>query len=361
MTTQLIPARIITPGRILSRELEARGWTQKDLAEIMDRPTQTINAIVKAKKEITPETAIELAAAFDISPEFWTNLENNYRLHLAQKKHSNNDDAIARRRRLYELVPIAELTKKQWLPNTKNLEELEKAVCDFLDISSPIDTPKLAVNFRRNSALESENTVFIAWIKRVEHLLKNKTLGTFNRENFKLAIPEILNYAENVENIAQIPSLLTSLGIHFIIVPHIPRTYLDGATFMLDNHPVIAMTLRYNRLDSFWFTLMHELGHIYAGHEGVYLDDLQHLEDNPEETEANKLSCNWLISQSALAEFIEVQKNKFSAQIIEQFAESQKRHPGIVVGRLQYDKVIPYENYRKYLVKIDKYLTPWCR
>lgn len=85
MTDRLVPARIVTPGRILSRELEARGWTEKDLAEIINRPVQTIREIINAKKRITPETAIELAKAFDIPAEFWINLENNYHLNLPEK------------------------------------------------------------------------------------------------------------------------------------------------------------------------------------------------------------------------------------------------------------------------------------
>ncbi|WP_337885589.1 HigA family addiction module antitoxin [Fischerella thermalis] len=64
--------------KILSRELEARGWTQKDLAEIMGRPVQTINEIIRGSKQITPETAIELSQALGTSPEFWTNLEAKY-------------------------------------------------------------------------------------------------------------------------------------------------------------------------------------------------------------------------------------------------------------------------------------------
>jgi HTH-type transcriptional regulator/antitoxin HigA len=59
------------------RELEARGWTQKDLAEITNRPIQTINEIIQAKKQITPETALDLAAAFGTSAELWINLETN--------------------------------------------------------------------------------------------------------------------------------------------------------------------------------------------------------------------------------------------------------------------------------------------
>jgi addiction module HigA family antidote len=91
MTEQLIAAHVVPPGRIVQRELEARGWTQKDLARIMQRPAQAINEIVKGGKQITPETAIELGKAFGMSPEFWTYLEVQYRLHIAQKEKPEKD------------------------------------------------------------------------------------------------------------------------------------------------------------------------------------------------------------------------------------------------------------------------------
>ena len=75
MNANLRPARVVPPGRIIERELDARGWTQKDLAEIMGRPPQAINEIVRARKRITPETAHQLAEAFGTSPEIWVNLE----------------------------------------------------------------------------------------------------------------------------------------------------------------------------------------------------------------------------------------------------------------------------------------------
>ncbi|MEH2107834.1 HigA family addiction module antitoxin [Nostoc sp.] len=75
MSQKLVPARVATPGKILSRELEARGWTQKYLAEIMGCPVQTINEIIQGSKQIIPETAIELSQALGTSSEFWTNLE----------------------------------------------------------------------------------------------------------------------------------------------------------------------------------------------------------------------------------------------------------------------------------------------
>jgi len=84
MSATLKPARVPSPGRILRRELEARGWTQKDLAHIMDLPEQTISQIVRGRKRVTPEMALELASAFGTSADLWLNLEANYRLYCAR-------------------------------------------------------------------------------------------------------------------------------------------------------------------------------------------------------------------------------------------------------------------------------------
>ncbi|MEH2417932.1 ImmA/IrrE family metallo-endopeptidase [Nostoc sp.] len=102
----------------------------------------------------------------------------------------------------------------------------------------------------------------------------------------------------------RIPKLLADLGVHFLIVPHLSKTYLDGAALYLNSNPVIALTLRYDRIDSFWFTLMHELAHIVLGHQGAYLDNLDALEENDQETEANEKASEWLINSQTLNEFI---------------------------------------------------------
>jgi addiction module HigA family antidote len=78
MSQKLTPARVPAPGKILSRELEARGWTQKDLAQMIGRPVQIINEIILETKQITPETANKLSQALGTSAEFWTNLEAKY-------------------------------------------------------------------------------------------------------------------------------------------------------------------------------------------------------------------------------------------------------------------------------------------
>jgi HTH-type transcriptional regulator / antitoxin HigA len=354
MNQRLAPARVPPPGRILMRELEARGWTQKDLAEITGRPIQTINEIAQAKKQITPETALELAEAFGTSAEFWTSLEINYRLHQARQEKQEHE--IGRKSKLYSLAPISELVKRGWIPATDSLEKLESQVCDFFGIDSIDEPPKLAINFRCAQERSPEEIAQLAWAKRVERVVSQQTVGPFDRERLRAAIPSILACAEHLEDVRKVPELLRSLGVYFAIVPHLSKTYLDGAAFYLDGHPVVALTLRYDRIDSFWFTLMHELGHIVAGHEGSYLDDLGNLALTDEEAEANRLAADWLINPLALEGFVIKNRPRFSRKAIEQFAQGQKRNSGIILGRLHNDQLVPHKNLRALLFKVSSLL-----
>ena len=70
---QLLPAEPIHAGALLKAELAARNWTQGDLADIICRPQKTINQIITGKLGITPDTAMQLAQAFNISAETWLN------------------------------------------------------------------------------------------------------------------------------------------------------------------------------------------------------------------------------------------------------------------------------------------------
>jgi addiction module HigA family antidote len=110
MSQNPIPARVPSSGRILSRELDTRGWTQKDLAEIMNYPAQAIDEIVRGIKQITPELAHDLSQALGTSPDFWANLESKYQLHLAKK---DKDIKASLRRALEQAVSGQRLSLSQ--------------------------------------------------------------------------------------------------------------------------------------------------------------------------------------------------------------------------------------------------------
>ena len=152
---ELLPAQVRPPGAILKRELAARGWTQKDLAQILGRPPQVITEIIRGTKQITPDTALELGAAFGNAPRLWTNLETEYRLHLARRRHASGS-SIERRAKIFQRLPIAELVRRGWINGSSNVDELERQVCEFLDVESIDEERQPLVSYRRSSDAEDE-------------------------------------------------------------------------------------------------------------------------------------------------------------------------------------------------------------
>jgi HTH-type transcriptional regulator / antitoxin HigA len=362
MSQQLQPSRVLSPGHILKRELEAREWTQNDLATIMGRPSQTISEIVRGMKQITPETAIELADALGTSPDFWLSLETNYRLFLARKRNKTSDEnPITRKSRLYNLVPVGELMKRGWIRQTNAINELEQEVCGFLRISTPEQSPQLTANFRCSEKLGPETNARIAWLQRVHNLVEQQQVSSFDLEDLRKALPNLIRFAEQAEQVKNIPQFLQELGVHIVFVPHISKTYIDGAAFFIKDNPVIAMSLRYDRIDAFWFTLMHELAHIVLEHEGLYLDELddKDLQKEEAEIEANRQARDWIIEPTTLDNFVTQVEPNFSQKKIERFAMENKIHPGIVLGRLQHEGLVKYNKLRNLLVKVKPYLNSW--
>jgi HTH-type transcriptional regulator/antitoxin HigA len=133
-------------------------------------------------------------------------------------------------------------------------------------------------------------------------------------------------------------------GIHFVILNHLPKTYLDGACFSSpDGEPIIALTLRYNRLDNFWFTLIHELCHLHLHldhNQLAFFDDTENGQDSPTndfETEANHLTRQVLIPDEVWA----VEKGKLLDNLgpdsVNKLAQRIHRSPAIVAGRVRWE------------------------
>lgn len=181
MNEKLIPARVVPPGRIIQREIDARGWSQRDLAAIINRPAQAINEIINGTKQITPETAIELGAAFSTTAELWMNLEANYRLWLAHQ--AKKEEEIAKRSRIYSLAPVRELQKRGWITASPTLKDLEGEICRFLGIHSLEEPVQFSASFRCSTKKQIDPPSRIAWLKRVEYMALKQKCRTYNREH----------------------------------------------------------------------------------------------------------------------------------------------------------------------------------
>jgi len=353
------PAEVFPPGEFIREELDARGWTQKEFADILGRPAQTVNQIIMGKKEITPDTAVALAEALGTSAELWLNLESTYRLASASKPAPG----VARRARLRSLAPVNDLLRRGWIRARDTADELEAEVCAFLEINSIEQRPTITMAARRGDDYDELTPGQIAWAFRAKHLASAASAAKYDHRRCETLVPTLPQLSPRPTGIRDAVSALAKVGVRVVHTPHLPRTKIDGGAFWLDAaSPVVAISLRYDRLDSFWFTLMHELAHVLEGHALVgYLDEdlfCGRDEGTPAkpdcEQKADRLASEWLIAEEPLRRFISSTAPYYSSKRVEALAAAVGVHPGIVVGRLQHLQEVPYGNLRRFLVKASE-------
>jgi HTH-type transcriptional regulator / antitoxin HigA len=355
-----IPAEVFPPGEFIRDELEARGWTQSDFAEILGRPAKTVSEILSGKKAITPETAQGIGEAFGVDPLFWMNLESAYRLSLVRTQKGD----VARRARLFEWAPVRDMIKRGWISDTKDLGELERRTTDFLGVNSVGEAPSFAAAARKSTNYGEATCAQSAWLARVRQLASTLQVRQFDDRNMDRLFTELRRLTVSEQEARHVPRLLTDFGIRFLIVEHLPRTRIDGVATWLDaSSPVVALSIRYDRIDAFWHTLAHELAHIARRHSSCLDEDIVDesgsgkLERPEIEIEADAIACEKLVPKAEIDSFIARIRPRYSRARINQFANQIQVHPGIIVGQLQRRDEIKYAQLRDTLVKVREIVT----
>jgi len=356
-----VPAEVFAPGEFLKEELDARDWSQIELAEILGRPARVVSEIISGKRAITPETAKGLAAALGTSAELWMNLETAYQLSKAKIE----DSEVSRRAKLYGKFPVKEMLKRGWIETSNNLDVLEKRFLDFFGLKS-LDEPVGAINHAaKKTSYEGSSPIQRAWLYRARQIAKIVSVGKFSAEKLKEVVGELQGRREFTDAVREVPAILAKAGIRFVIVEPLPGSKMDGACFWLDGkHPVIAMSLRYDRIDNFWHVLFHEMDHLAHG-EGKdepivdEIDPGKAWNDLPKiEQRANESAAAHCIDQDELSGFIARVNPVYSETQIVGFARRLQIHPGLVVGQLQHRGLIPWSFHKKFLEKVRAIVTP---
>ena len=351
-TIEDTPRRPFAPGTYLAEELDARGWNQQDLADILGRPVRLVNEIIAGKRAITPETAQGLSAAFGTSAKLWMNLESAYRLARAEQP----DAAVAQRARVYEKAPIREMQRRGWIKTTQTAEELEQELKRFFRIGSLDDIPALFVNARKSAPSEDLTPIQHAWCYRAYQLASSLPVQRpYSADRLDELEAELRTLAAYPSEVRHVASCFARYGVRFVVVEPLQGAKIDGAAFWLNsNEPVIAVSMRYDRVDGFWFTVMHELSHLR--HRDALAVDMS-IAEQPQESDgveqrANAEACNALVPSDELSSFIRRVGPLYSKQRIVQFAHTLRVHPGIIIGQLQHLGEIGYHAHRDVLVKV---------
>jgi HTH-type transcriptional regulator / antitoxin HigA len=360
-TPSLFGKESASPGDVLRQMLEELGLTQDELAAITGRSRQQIIDIIANRRGITPEMAIALAAATGTQATYWLNLDSAYQL----ARTPGDFVEVQRRARLYEIAPVKEMQRRGWIADTKRIEELESELKRFFEAESLDQPPEFPVVLRgKGNQLTDLSPTQRAWCFRARHIAKALPAATFDQSRMASLKRELRLLAAYPNEVRRVADLMRIYGIRFVVVEPLPASQIDGAAFWLDEAtPAIAMSMRFDRLDYFWFTLMHECAHI-EHRDALSIDTDMAVEERGQplmkdfiERRADEEAAAALIAPDELESFIRRVGPMYAKPNIIQFAHRIKIHPGIIVGQLQHRAEIGFKTNREMLPKVREYVV----
>jgi HTH-type transcriptional regulator/antitoxin HigA len=345
---------------MLKAKLAEKGWSMEELEAVTRSSRQNLSLIIAGKRSVTPDMAVTLAAAFGNDAAEWLKWEAEHQLSLVETDPAE----VANRARLYSSAPVREMQKRGWLPDTASTKELAASLDRFF--TNPDGRQFSVATLRRGS--ESElSPAEKAWCFRARALAETLPfVAEFDKSRLPAAEKKLRQLAAYEEEAMRVAEILSYYGIRFVVVEPLPGAEIDGAAFWIGESPVLALSIRLDRIDAFWFTLMHEFAHIRNG-DAYSLDislvaEGEHglsiaTSDDDAERRANMKSADTLVPQSELDSFVARTSPRYAATRIIQFAHSIQMHPGVIVGQLQHRGELSYSSHRGFLVRVRAMVT----
>jgi HTH-type transcriptional regulator/antitoxin HigA len=343
MKSTFTPDYASPPGETLAETIDYLGITQTELARRMGRPLKTINEIIQAKTAVTADTALELERVLGVPAHLWTNLEANYREHLARQRAAErmeiDEDWLG-------CLPVAAMQKRGWLPRTKDKRQLMEAMLCFFGCATVASwrsswlSPEVA--YRKSPKLQSHPEALAAWLRKAEMEGHKQECAAYDGAAFMAALERLRKvttlpadkWAQTLRNECN------ACGVAYVILPELPDTHASGAARQInDSCFLIVQTGRYKDDDHFWFTFFHEARHVLQGKlKREWLVEYDGRED-PMETDANTFAREFLIPTRAIREMQQRHGGKMPVSAGKELAHELGIAPGIVAGRLQFDGI----------------------
>lgn len=343
---QYRPDVVSPPGETLQELLESVGMTQAELAERTGRPKKTINEIVKGKAAITPETALQLERVLGVPASFWNNRERLYREHLAAQAEATE---LERHLGWLSRFPVTELVRRRWIQRAPRPVEQLRELLNFFAVASPEQWEAMAVAkvalYRRSEGSHPE--ALAAWLRRGEIEAQGVATGPFDRKPFGATLDRVRALTRDPPESfrPRLTEACAQVGVAVVFVPEIPGCKVSGATHWMNGKAIIQLSLRYKTDDHLWFTFFHEAAHILLHERSeIFLETDAPMSD-ARESEADRFAADLLIPPAAYEAFTRggaPDTSEALGEAIRDFAATLGIAPGIVVGRLQHDRRLPF-------------------
>jgi HTH-type transcriptional regulator/antitoxin HigA len=335
------PDYAIPPGETLRETLESSGMTQADLARRTSLSAKHINQIVQGVAPISPDTSFALERVLGVPARFWLALEANYQSRQTRlRERTVSDEDVA----WLKSPAFKELVKRGIIEATSDLAELRDRVLSFFGVVSREawravwDSP--GASFRRSAAFQADPVATAAWLRLGELQASGMETPPFDKDRFQAALPAIRSImVQDPEHFEpEMRRLCSESGVVLAIVDEVKGCRAHGAARWLPGgRALIQLSLRGRWEDQFWFSFFHEAGHLLLhSRREAYVDDPE--SNGPEEDEADKFAASVLIppdTENALLRIRTLDETRALALKL-------GIPPGIVVGRLQRERIFDY-------------------
>ncbi|KLD72864.1 ImmA/IrrE family metallo-endopeptidase [Xanthomonas hyacinthi] len=308
--------------------MHEKGLKQADLIPYFGTSSR-VSEVLRRKRPLTVQMIRALSIGLGLSADTLIGL-------------SVADDAPKKDEVDWSKFPIKEMAKRGWLESfaTNTKAAVEDVVRGFIsDAGLHFGT----ASFKRTIAGEAQSPTtqyaLYAWLARVIQTSRDKKskLGRFDQGTLNAGfLKELAQLSWSERGPLLAIEYLEKHGIAVVIEPHLKGTLLDGAALKdADGTPIVGLTLRHDRLDNFWFTLLHEVAHLWkhVSDQDAFLDDLDASSEDRREAEANRLA-----REAFIPRLIWKRSDAFISpgkESIDRLSRELKIHPAIIAGRLR--------------------------
>jgi len=339
------------PGYYVKQYLVDQNMNQRELADRLNTTEKKISELVNGHILLDDKLIAGLSLALGTSTTLWKNLNEKY---LTTKRQVEQEQQLEQERIIQRQIDYKFWQDLGLVKATRNSDEKSMALKRFLHVSNLEVLEKRDFLVQYKTAVTDVKNINVinanAWVQTALNLGKREAVDTIDLDKLKSALPEIkaMTMMSPTEFMPRLQTIFNKSGVAFVMMPNLKNCGINGAVKWLDKEKVLlAINNRRKYADIFWFALFHEIRHIFQQKKGhIIVSTDKHigiassLNLDELEKDADSFARDFLIPQEAYKKF--VQTFDFSGAAVETFAQKIHVHPGIVVGRLQRDRLVKF-------------------
>lgn len=337
------------PGYYLKEIIDEMGITQDEFAKRLVTTGKNLSDLLNGNTKLSNEIALNLSIMLGTSVDLWLNMQKTYNEKIIEIERRKVEDKEAE---CVQMIDYSYFVKLEAVPSVRTATKKAEELLKYFRISS-FDVFKRSdflVNFRMASTSMDEKNLINsnAWVQTALNIGKEIQTEAFNSKKLKDSLPKIRKMTLHDPEffLPKLHDLLASCGIALVILPHLKNSGVNGAVKWVSKEKVIlAINNRRKYADTFWFSLFHEIGHVFQKKIKMLIisGNIEDMDEANKELEdkADNFAQNILLPKEKYIGFIA--KHDFSEEAVKKFAKDIDIHPGIVAGRLQKEGYVRFD------------------